>query len=88
MREYFYGPRGDLSPHSQTVRWDELALYAVGGGPRAPTSALPIGARPARLPWKNLIKTLGIANVSAGGRARRPPRCPSVCGPLACPVKP
>ena len=48
VREYFYGPRGDLSPHSQTVRWDELRLYAVGGGPRAPTSALPIGARFAR----------------------------------------
>ena len=40
--------RGPLGPHSQTVRWDELRLYAVGGGPRAPTSALPIGAWPAR----------------------------------------
>ena len=51
VREYFYGPRGDLSPHSQTVRWDELKLYAVGGGPRAPSSALPIGTRPACLPF-------------------------------------
>ena len=44
VREYFYGVRGDLSPHSQTVRLDDLRIYRIGGGPRAPTSALPIGA--------------------------------------------
>ena len=44
VRAYFYGPRGDLSPASQTVRFDELKIYRVGGGPRAPTSALPLGA--------------------------------------------
>ena len=42
-KEYFYGPRGDLSPHSQTVRMDELKIYRIGGGPKAPSSALPIG---------------------------------------------
>lgn len=46
VREYFYGVRGDLSPHSQTVRADELRLYRIGGGPRAPTSALPLGISP------------------------------------------
>ena len=43
VREYFYGVRGDLSPHSQTIRLDDLRIYRIGGGPRAPTSALPIG---------------------------------------------
>jgi polyribonucleotide 5'-hydroxyl-kinase len=43
VRDYFYGARGTLSPHSQTARFDELKFYRVGGGPRAPTSALPIG---------------------------------------------
>ncbi len=46
VREYFYGVRGDLSPHSQTVRLDDLRIYRIGGGPRAPTSALPIGTDP------------------------------------------
>ena len=44
VKEYFYGVRGDLSPHSQTIRLDDLRIYRIGGGPRAPTSALPIGA--------------------------------------------
>ena len=44
VREYFYGVRGDLAPHSQTARLDDLRIYRIGGGPRAPTSALPIGA--------------------------------------------
>lgn len=42
-KEYFYGPHGNLMPHSQTVRFHELKVYRIGGGPRAPTSALPIG---------------------------------------------
>lgn len=42
-REYFYGPRGTLMPHSQTSRFHELKFYRIGGGPRAPSSALPIG---------------------------------------------
>ena len=43
VREYFYGVRGDLQPQAQTVRFDELAIYKVGGGPKAPSTALPIG---------------------------------------------
>lgn len=31
-------------PVTQTVRADALKVFRVGGGPRAPTSALPIGA--------------------------------------------
>ena len=44
VREYFYGARAELSPHSRTLGFSELRVYRVGGGPRAPTSALPIGA--------------------------------------------
>lgn len=43
VRDYFYGVRGDLSPHSQTVAFEELRVFRIGGGPRAPTSALPLG---------------------------------------------
>lgn len=50
VREYFYGVRGDLSPHSQTVRADELRLYRIGGGPRAPSSALPLGTHASTSP--------------------------------------
>jgi hypothetical protein len=34
----------ELSPASQTARLEELQVYRVGAGPRAPSSALPIGA--------------------------------------------
>ncbi len=43
VREYFYGPRGDLSPHVLRLKFDEVSIYRIGSGPRAPTSALPIG---------------------------------------------
>ncbi len=33
----------ELSPASQTARFEDLQVYRVGGGPRAPSSALPIG---------------------------------------------
>lgn len=56
VREYFYGARGDLSPHSQTVGFDDLRFYRVGGGPRAPSSALPIGAsRSVHFTWLPLV---------------------------------
>ena len=42
-REYFYGPLGNLMPHSQTLRFHELKIYKIGGGHKAPSSALPIG---------------------------------------------
>lgn len=45
VREYFYGFSHELAPHSQTIPLDDLAgrIYRVGGGPKAPSSALPIG---------------------------------------------
>ena len=53
-REYFYGPAAgpQLSPHSGSLRFDELLLYRVGGGPRAPASALPVGAEPVASPLR------------------------------------
>ena len=44
VREYFYGAQGDLCPHQKTFGWRELSVWRVGGGPAAPSSALPIGA--------------------------------------------
>jgi polyribonucleotide 5'-hydroxyl-kinase len=35
---------GSLQPVTQTVRADSLMVFRIGGGPKAPTSALPIGA--------------------------------------------
>jgi hypothetical protein len=55
VREYFYGVRGDLSPHSQSVRLDELHFFRIGGGPRAPTSALPLGSLPRPLTRRHWI---------------------------------
>ena len=44
VKEYFYGVREDLNPISITMKMVNLQIYKVGGGPKAPTSALPIGA--------------------------------------------
>lgn len=43
VREYFYGPRGDLAPSSNTVPFGQVSIFKIGSGPRAPSSALPIG---------------------------------------------
>ena len=43
FKEYFYGPTGELAPASQTAYFSQISLYRIGGGPRAPASALPIG---------------------------------------------
>ena len=52
MRDYFYGIHGDLNPHSQSLGFNEIHIYRVGGGPRAPSSALPIGATSAQDPLR------------------------------------
>lgn len=52
VEEYFYGNRKELSPASQTARFEDLQVYRVGGGPRAPSSALPIGATSVADPLK------------------------------------
>jgi polyribonucleotide 5'-hydroxyl-kinase len=55
--EYFYGPKGDLSPHSTSVSFRSVRIFKVGvgteflsfstdcSGRQAPSSALPIGAQ-------------------------------------------
>ncbi|GJR15511.1 putative reverse transcriptase domain-containing protein [Tanacetum coccineum] len=42
--EYFYGLSNDLSPNSSKANFSDLAIYKIGGGPQALTSAMPIGA--------------------------------------------
>ena len=41
MRNYFYGPNRSSTRAFYT--WDDVIVCQVGGGPQAPTSALPIG---------------------------------------------
>jgi len=52
IREYFYGSTGDLSPHSMLIDFADLTIYRIGGGPRAPSSALPLGAERTISPTK------------------------------------
>lgn len=66
VKKYFYGVAGDLSPVSNSIPFDAVELFRVGGGPKAPTSALPIGASsasdPLRLakvaPGRDLVNSL------------------------------
>ena len=44
IREYFYGPANDMHPHTTVMTFDVMKLCRVGGGPQAPSTALPIGA--------------------------------------------
>eukprot|EP00877_Chromochloris_zofingiensis_P009318 jgi/Chrzof1/463/Cz01g16220.t1 len=44
VHEYFYGVQDSLSPASTTVRVEDLRVFKIGGGFRAPSSALPLGA--------------------------------------------
>jgi len=44
IREYFYGlPKFELSPCSTLINLNDIAIYRVGVGSLAPSSALPIG---------------------------------------------
>lgn len=52
MEEYFYGPTRSLAPASQTLKLEGVEVYRVGGGPKAPPSALPIGATSVADPLK------------------------------------
>ncbi|XP_058187169.1 protein CLP1 homolog [Rhododendron vialii] len=58
IKEYFYGPSNDFSPHSNTANFSDLSIYRVGGGPQAPRSALPIGAEPAADPTRLVHVTI------------------------------
>ena len=44
VHEYFSGAGDELSPVAQSVPIDDVQVFRVGGGPKAPASALPIGA--------------------------------------------
>lgn len=52
LQEYFYGLTNDLSPHANIVNFSDLFIYRIGGGPQAPHSALPIGAKPVADPLR------------------------------------
>ena len=45
VKAYFYGPEGDLAPSSTTVDFGKVSVFKIGSGPRAPSSALPIGQK-------------------------------------------
>jgi len=45
IRNYFYGPAKELCPHQQYFSFEELKIFRVGGGPQAPSSALPLGSK-------------------------------------------
>ena len=46
VREYYYGPAGDLRPHSLVIKFSDVTIFRVGGASAAPLSALPIGQAP------------------------------------------
>ena len=53
IKEYFFGTQGNpLVPVTSVAKADQLTVFRVGGGPRAPTSTLPIGAMSAADPLK------------------------------------
>lgn len=58
ISEYFYGPSKELSPSSSSVGFDEWKVFSLGGGPRAPDSALPIGAKPMADPVRAVEMTV------------------------------
>ncbi|KAL4195227.1 hypothetical protein AMTRI_Chr05g72260 [Amborella trichopoda] len=58
IREYFYGPSSDLSPHSSIASFNDVIIYRCGGGPQAPRSALPIGAEPTADPTRLVPATM------------------------------
>lgn len=44
VREYFYGLRTPLHPHSFDVKWSDLRIYKVGA-PALPDSCMPLGMK-------------------------------------------
>jgi polyribonucleotide 5'-hydroxyl-kinase len=45
IKQYFYGVRGTLSPHSITIKFNEVIFCRIGSATKAPASALPIGQK-------------------------------------------
>lgn len=62
VHSYFYGPIKELSPFSRSVPLDVFQIFKVGGGPKVPQSALPIGSAassdPLRLTKVNVTRDL------------------------------
>jgi len=52
IKEYFYGPKNNLSPHQKVLQFSEITILRVGAH-QAPPSALPIGTK--RLVDPNLL---------------------------------
>lgn len=46
IREYFYGSRSPLYPHSIDVKWSDMKVYKVGA-PSLPDSCMPLGMKAA-----------------------------------------
>lgn len=44
VREYFYGSRTPLYPHSFDVKWSESRIYKIGA-PSLPASCMPLGMK-------------------------------------------
>ena len=57
--QYFYGISRELHPHQKHVSFRDVSIHRIGGGPAAPTSALPIGS-------KRLIDPNAVVKVNVG----------------------
>lgn len=44
IKEYFYGHRSPLYPHSFDVKWSDLKIYKIGA-PALPDSCMPLGMK-------------------------------------------
>ncbi|CAF0747119.1 unnamed protein product [Didymodactylos carnosus] len=42
IREYFYGPKNNICPHSFTIEFSEAKIFKIGA-PQCPDSCLPVG---------------------------------------------
>ena len=67
FREYFYGfdfLSNPLSPVAQSAFFSSVSFYKVGGGPKAPTSALPIGQEASTDPMRvaPVIPSMSLVN--------------------------
>ncbi|CAL6297853.1 unnamed protein product [Bathycoccus prasinos] len=67
FREYFYGfdfVSNPLSPVAQSAFFSSVSFYKVGGGAKAPTSALPIGQEASTDPMRvaSVIPSMSLVN--------------------------
>jgi polyribonucleotide 5'-hydroxyl-kinase len=64
IRAYFYGADGDLRPSSTPVDFGKVSVFKIGSGPRAPSSALPIGQKTSADPLRvsTVAPSMGLLN--------------------------